>query len=880
LACPWFVARKHCDHPPKRYIEAPDYEFGMMKSYLLKYVSPALLILLAIFAIAPQGDLKPPAMLVAEREDEGDMQAPADHFFDVRSYPDGKFDLAAYEAALDASNQVAQAKVTAGISSVPWRLEGPTNIGGRINCMAIDPNNPAVMLVGSAVGGIYKTTDGGTSWNPVFDGHNFLAIGALTYEPGSSMVVYAGTGDPNISGYPFLGDGIYKSVDGGLSWTYLGLSNARIVSKIVIDPSNHNKIFVATMGLPMARNLDRGLYVSLNGGTTWTQSLFVADQAGIIDLVINPSNPQILYASSWDRIRTANESVAKGPNAKIWKTANGGITWSQLSNGLPSGPQSRINLAIHPTNPAIVYAAIVDSTYQLGGIYKTVNSGGTWTQLGETGLDSTALGGFGWYFGKIYIDPYQPTHLWLLGVQAWRTVDDGAFWERRDPLWYLYQVHADKHDMVFTGPGEFYLCTDGGLYKTPDDGDTWTDEENIPNNMVYRVAINPHEADNYAAGLQDNGTVTGNWAAPNNWFRAGGGDGFQAIYDNDPAHMVMEYQNGGIYYTNDGGQTTNDFTFGITYEDRRNWDTPVIISHFNPLVYYTGTYLIYRNADDFNFHLWVPISGDLTDGPGTNPRFHTITAIAESPIAEQLLYVGTSDGNVHRSTNTGATWTNISAGIPDRYVTSIKASPHDFNEVLVTVSGYRANDFFPHVLRSTDQGNTWVSVAGDLPQLALNDVLFHPSIDSIWVAASDNGVYVTRNFGQHWQRIGSNMPSIPVYDMEWDEGSRRLVAGTHGRSVMSFPTDSLEDQVISSVVDANLLPKLTLYPNPAHGSVHMQAAQAIGTWRVVDAQGRVLRGGEQWSSGNAIDLSGLPAGMYFVQAQIRMQTVTKRLVIE
>ncbi len=850
-----------------------------MKGLFPKQILLSLLIVVAVICFWEIGRRASHEPLKWENE-EAEVLRPADHFYELRSYPDGKFDLAAYEAALHAAADGSQKMAsTASFTSAPWRLEGPTNIGGRINAIAVDPNNASVMLVGCSAGGIFKTTDAGNSWAPIFDGQTFLAIGDITFAPGSSTVVYAGTGDPNVSGYPFIGDGVYKSTDAGATWTHLGLANTRIVSRIIIDPTNPNKIYVSTMGLPMERNNNRGLYVSSDGGMNWVQSLFISNQAGVIDLVMDPNNSQILYASSWDRIRTNQESTIDGLDAKIFKTTNGGTTWTQLTNGLPSWPQSRINLARHPTNSAILYASYIDTTLFLANIYKTTNSGASWAPMDISTLDPGALGGFGWYFGNVFVNPFEPNEIYLLGVQLWRTTDDGATWNIVDPSWWMYDVHADKHDMHFTGPNAFSLATDGGLYRTTDDGITWSDADEIPNSQAYRVAVNPHATQSYTAGLQDNGTTNGNHLSLNTWPRIYGGDGFQPIYDANPDHLVAETQNGNLVYTEDGGFSFNDFTLGIDPIDRRNWDMPVIRSAFDQNVYYTGTYRIYKNVGGLASHYWDTVSTDLTDGVVFAERFHTITTIAESPLTAQLVYAGTSDGNLSRSTDAGATWTNITNGIPDRYVTSIKASPMAVNEVFVTVSGYKYNDFIPHLLRSTNQGSTWTDVSGDLPQLALNDVLIHPTIDSIWVVASDAGVYATRNAGINWARVGTQMPYCPVYDMDWDLPGRRLLAGTHARSLMTFSMDTLEADVIIGVPDPRGA-QFQLYPNPAHDRTQLHGASVIDQWSILDAQGRRLRQGKVPGNEATLDLGGIAAGVYFVRIETTGIVFTKRLVIQ
>ncbi len=323
------------------------------------------------------------------------------------------------------------------------------------------PENVDIMLAGCASGGIFKTVDGGLNWYPVFDEFSFLAISHIIYDPVNDDILYAGTGDANISGFPFIGDGIYKSTDGGESWTHIGLTEQCIVSKIIVHPTNNNIIYAATMGLPFERNEDRGLYKSEDAGETWEQVLFVSDQAGIIDIVCDPDDPDQIFAASWDRIRNNHETVVYGEHANIYFSTNGGVSWTILSSGLPAGEQSRISIEMHPENHDILYASYVGTDLNLNGIYKTINSGTTWSELPTSELDG-AMGGFGWYFDAVQINPFNADELFFLGVEIYSTTDDGNEWDYIDD----FNVHADKHAMHFLSAENYILATDGGFLVT------------------------------------------------------------------------------------------------------------------------------------------------------------------------------------------------------------------------------------------------------------------------------------------------------------------------------------------------------------------------------------------------------------------------------
>ena len=716
--------------------------------------------------------------------------APADHFFLQRSWPDISFDYRAYEHALSvARRRQTHTLSTRGDNS--WTTQGPGNIGGRINTIATHPTNTNIIYVGSAAGGLFKTTDGGQNWLPIFDDFSYLAIGDITISSHNSNVIYVGTGDPNISGYPAIGNGIYKSEDGGASWTHLGLADQSIVSSIIVDPADSLTIFAGTMGIPFERDNKRGLYKSTDGGQSWTQVLFVSDQAGIIDMVKDPIYPGILYAASWDRIRNNQESTISGMGGGIWKTTDNGDNWQQISGGgFPSGPLGRVGLAVDGGTAFRLYAIVVGTDANVEGVYLSVDAGNNWSNI--TGnLAPGALGGFGWYFGKIRVNPSNPNEIYVLGVQLHKSNDGGVNWFEADPPWWQYQVHADKHDLVFGPGGGIYLATDGGLYRSVDNGANWTDAEDIPNTQFYRVAVNPHQPGTYYGGAQDNGSTGGNQSNINSWPRIYGGDGFQMAFDpRSPDTFYVETQYGGLAYTADAGNSFAPHQNGINSADRTNWDTPFMLSDSDPATQYTATYRVYKNITGPGGQ-WDSISPDLTDGLIFHPRFHTVSTVDESPKNEQILYAGTTDGNVWITTNGGINWIDITGSLPDRYVTSIKASTTDSSIAFVTHSGYKYNDFFPHIHKTNNYGVTWEDISGDLPPLAINDVYLYPGDDDIIFVATDGGVYTTINGGQNWYRLGNNMPMIPVYDLEIETTSMTLVAGTFARSIMTFDLNDL-----------------------------------------------------------------------------------------
>jgi photosystem II stability/assembly factor-like uncharacterized protein len=753
------------------------------------------LILLSFWACEPKGN--------SEEEFDSPVaaldhkQLPFDMSSFQRAYPDKTFDVNGYKAAFsEALSKHAEKSVLAPDGfDAPWTTQGPGNIGARINIIEIDPNNEQVIYIGFSGGGVWKTTNDGATWAPIFDAQPYLSIGAIEVDPANSNIVYVGTGDPNITGYPFIGNGVYKSTNGGTTWTQIGLANTGVISKIIVDPTNSNTVYASAMGNPFAKGLNRGLYKSTNGGSSWTKVLYISDQAGVIDMVLNPNNPNIIFATGWDRIRTNQQSIIYGNGARVYRSTNGGITWSILTNGLPIKQLSRINLAMSPDNPNVLYASVVDSTFYPQGIYKTENGGDSWTAVTEGNSDNglvNPFSNFGWYFARIFIRPGNDQTAFLLGVRLWSTPNSGGVWSVLPPLTGANAPHVDNHYMAFNSNGDIYLATDGGLYKNPVGTQQWQDKENIAATQVYRIGFNPHTpAAPYYGGCQDNGTVRGNAGSMNNWERVFGADGFQPVFHpTDPNKIYYETQNGNIFRTTDG-VSFQSYIAGISQTDRIHWDMQYIMSAHNPEVLYTGTHRVYRHNPASSPN-WIPISNDLTDGNIYGANFHTITTVHESPVDANVLYAGTTDGNVWRSTNAGTNWTAINSGLPDRYVTCIKADPNNPNGVYVAHSGYRYNEVIPHIHYSANQGATWVNISADLPQLGINHIEVMPNNNgNVIFVATDAGVYATLNGGNSWDRLGTAFPFVTTYDLDLNLDDNLLIAGTFGRSILTFPLDEI-----------------------------------------------------------------------------------------
>jgi photosystem II stability/assembly factor-like uncharacterized protein len=806
--------------------------------------------------------------------------APYDFFEMTRNYPDFKTDLAGFRQVLEQSRMFNAKR--SGKFNKNWTLEGPGNIGGRFNCLEFDPKNHQVMYAGSACGGIFKTSDGGNNWVPLFDSNAYLSIGCIAIDPNNSNIVYAGTGDPVLSGSSFTGNGVYKSLNGGKTWNNIGLTETGIVSQIVIHPSNPQILYAATMGFVMRKDSSRGLYKSTNGGNTWNRVFSLGDEMGVIDLVLDKNNPQTLYAAGMLRVRTNQVSKFNSDRTRIYKSTDGGSSWQVSSNGLPTGKICRINLDIfYKGSSSYVYASVVDTSYNFGGIFKTTDNGSSWTKLGTSGIPASVYNDFGWYFGHIKANPFVENELYLLGVDLYKTTNDGASWQMACPEWWKDEVHADKHELRFLNADTLILATDGGIYRSANRSVLWEDLENIPATQFYRVAYNPWEPELYYGGAQDNGTSAGNSEDINNWSKKWGGDGFMPAFNPDfPELRYYSTQNGRIYQLNaDLGSwkvITSSFGNEDDSNDRYNWDTPYKISLFNSSDVYFGSHKMYK-YDDVN-SVSTLISDDLTDGNIFGARFHTISCIAESFFNQGELFIGTSDGNVKRTLNDGGSWTSITQGLPKRYVSSVKTSPNNDSTIYVTFTGYKYNEMLPHVFKSTDKGNTWKNISGNLPNWPVNDILPMEGNDSIIFVATDGGVYGTLDNGLTWERVGKGMPICPVYSLVVNPFKKTLAAGTHARSLMSYPIDDLFDKPVG-ITAINPLAAIDIYPNPSGPTLELKNIPEGTnlTYRIYDLSGKVHITGKT-ESGQKIDIHKLKDGQYIVELKSGAARITKKIV--
>lgn len=736
---------------------------------------------------------------------EEDQYYPNDYFFRQRAYPSGQINQAAYKTAL--SYKKLQTQLESRSNNERWEFAGPTNIGGRISDLAISPSDNNTIYVGAASSGIFKTQDGGESWIPIFDEASSLSIGDITLAPSNEQTIYVGTGEPNAGGgsLAYDGLGVYRSKDAGESWENVGLENVGSIGKVSVHPDNEDVVFVAAMGHLFANNTERGVYRTLDGGSTWEQVLFVSDSTGAIDLAIHPENPDIIYAAMWERIRRVNYRQYHGATSGIYRSVDGGDTWEELTNGLPNTPdeKGRIGIDISPSNPDVLYASYTESSGHIQGVYSTTDGGDNWTTKNIIGISSVP---FVWWFGNLFVDPTDENTVYYLSFNVHKSVDGGRSWQR-----IFRGVHVDQHAFCFSSsdPNLVLLGNDGGLYKSTDGGSSNVKINNLPITQFYTCEIDASEPQRLYGGTQDNSTMRTLTGALNDWEIISGGDGFRTLVDpNDNRYVYTESQYGRFMRSTDGGSSFMFAISGIDNQDRKNWNTPVVFDPSNTSTLYLGTNRLYKSTN--RSVVWTAISPDLTDGGDDgNLVYGTITAIDVSPVENEVIYVGTDDGNVWVSQNGGDTWESIKNNIPKRWITNILADPNIAGRAYLTVSGFRYNSDLAHVFVTEDYGENWIDISSDLPDVPVNDIVKNSITEHLYIA-TDIGVFISVDDGISWEFLGTDLPNVPIIDLDLEANDNLLVAATYGRSLYKYDLQSTTNTVDSEKPNF----QLQLFPNP------------------------------------------------------------------
>lgn len=731
-----------------------------------------------------------------------------------------------------AENATAEGLTTEALAGVRLRELGPALKPGRVADIAVDPKNRSTWYLAMASSGLWKTTNAGTTWTPIFDDYGSYSLGCVTVDPRDSDVVWLGTGENQASRSASFGDGVYMSTDGGQTWRRVGLPDSEHVAKILIDPRDSDTVLVASQGPLWSAGGDRGLFKTTDGGETWTPILEISKDTGVTDVVADPRDFDRLYAASYQRRRNVGLLVGGGPEAGVFKSEDGGETWKELTVGLPSVDLGRIALGISPHNPDVVYALVVAAGEE-SGFFRSADRGETWTRQSNYRVVDPQ------YYGEIYPDPHHVERIYAVDVRVHRTDDGGKTFEAMP-----WRIHVDHHALAFdpTDPDHLLVGNDGGLYETHDGGRTWRHFTNLPTAQFYHLAVDNAEPFYHVyGGTQDNGSQGGPSRTVNragirtsDWLSVGGADGMQPRVDpRDPSVVYAMSQYGSI--------SRLDLDTGATQsirprlgrdgpEVRWNWGSPFIISPHDPERLYLAGSRLFRS--DNRGDQWRLVSPDLTrqidrdtlpvmgkvwgDDAVTKNLFTTdygvCSALSESPVYEGLLVLGTNDGLLQVTNNGGESWRRIDgvAGVPDRTpVSDVVASSHDADRIYASFENHENGDYAPYLFKSVDGGESWSSITGDLPERGFVwSVVEDPENPRLLFAGTEFGLFVTVNGGENWAQIKGGAPTIAFRDLEIQRREVDLACATFGRGFFVLddytPLRCLSEEALAR--DAALLP--------------------------------------------------------------------------
>jgi photosystem II stability/assembly factor-like uncharacterized protein len=715
--------------------------------------------------------------------------------------------------------------------NLSWRLTGPDNRSGRCTDVAGITGNSNIMYAAFATGGLWKTEDGGTTWAPLFDKEATQSIGNIAIAPSDNNTVYIGTGEANIFRASLPGIGMYKTSNGGKSFTHIGLENTGTIARVIVHPKNADVVYVAASGNEWTYNKDRGVYFTTNGGKTWKNILFESEQSGCIDLAMDPSDPNILYASMWNRIRKRWSDPVPEDGDYIYKTTDGGKTWKKIVNGLPDTKMTgRIGLAVSKSNPNTLYAFVDDHTKKRepnpgetdsyerqvqkvvigGAIYRSSNKGESWEKMGEVhDFVKPFSGTYGWVFSQIRVHPTNENRIYAFGVSKAISEDAGKTWKAWEPTdttgdW----THGDNHAMWIDeqNPDRMIVGNDGGVILTNNAGAKWKNFFNqIPTTQFYTVTYDMQTPFNIFGAVQDEGTMSGsvmntfgktvdsNYRA---WRMAPGGEGTQIAVDPVDANIVYSSTYYGRLMKTDmskgrreGVKRMTMFDVGRIDSLRGEWLAGTIMSKFNNKVIYHGLQHLYKTEDGGD--TWKRISNDLSYNSKTKMGVYpyliyhqAITAIAGGK-KPGIIYAGTDDGRIWLTMNDGVNWKEVTKGLPfNKHIAKIVSSQFSEARVYAVLNDRRADNSTPYIYVSDDYGATWKSVSSNLPASPANVIAEHPDNANILFCGTDFGIYMSKDGGKKWVAINANLPaSVSVNDLFIHPRDKKLVIGTYGRGV-------------------------------------------------------------------------------------------------
>ncbi len=702
--------------------------------------------------------------------------------------------------------------IEGALAGLGLRSIGPAFMGGRIADIAIHPSHPTTWLVAVGSGGVWRTTNAGITWKPVFDSERSYSIGCVRIDPNRPQVIWVGTGEAVSGRHVAWGDGVYRSDDGGETWACMGLEQSEHISDILIDPRNSDVVYVAAEGPLWSAGGQRGLFKTTDGGGSWEAVLTVDDDTGVTSAVFAPDDPNVICAATYQRRRRVWSFLGGGPGSGIHRSTDGGATWNQLTEGLPESHMGRIGLGVTPADPDLVYATIEAADEKEKGFYRSTNRGGSWERRNEY-----LSGGTGpHYYQEIFVSPTDPHRVYQADVYVHVTADGGKTFQNLEDGKHK---HSDNH-VVWIDPNNgqhLIVGCDAGLYETFDDGASFRHVSNLPISQFYRVAVdNTAPFYNLLAGAQDLGTLFGpsrtshvDGVRNQDWWVPLGADGYHVAFDPEDNNIsYLEWQVGNVMRHDQRTMELTDIQPQPAPGDppeRWNWDTPIVVSPHQTSRIYVGSQRLWRSEDRGDS--WTPISPDLTTDRNryklaagervvsvdslwdhvAMSHYCTISAVAESPVEEGLLYVGTDDGLIQITEDGGETWRLAARpeGLPDTaFVNDIEASQHDRDTVIIAADDHKSGDFSPYLFESTDRGHTWRSLRGDLPDGTIVWSIEQDHIASgLLFVGAERGLHVSLDGGSHWHKLTKDVPTIAFRDIALQRRDDDLVGATFGRGV-------------------------------------------------------------------------------------------------
>lgn len=752
-------------------------------------------------------------------------------------FTESKFDKTAnfcIKALAVATEESPNRRFMAMLDQIPARNIGPANMSGRITDLAVVESDPKTFYVATATGGVWKTTDAGTTWSPIFDQQDTLGIGALAVAPSNADVLYVGTGEANPRNSATSGRGIYKSTDAGKTFTFSGLPDSHHIGRIVVHPTNPEIAYAAVMGHLWGPNRERGLFKTIDGGKTWRNTKFIDQDTGFIDVAIDPTEPDTLYASAYpcrrDGFTGGAPKVQWSDKGGLYKTTDAGKTWEKMKGGLPEGSMGRCGVSVYRKDPKVVYAVVqTDKTdgptdnkgqvaktnegdVEKGGVFRSDDKGATWKKVND-------LVPRPFYYGQIRVDPSNDQRIYVLGVAFSVSNDGGKTFESP-----RIGTHSDHHALWINPnePTHLILGNDGGIHTSKDAAKSFTAHRGMAIGQFYTVSVDMKTPYHVYGGLQDNGSWHGPSATDRtegitlaDWKRHGGGDGMYTVCDPADANIVYVDQQYGrasrVTLKGEKGTPTSKSIQPKAEKDkpgyRFNWNAPLMMSVHEPRPLYIGSHMLMRSDDKGD--TWKAISPDLTRAPADEKRTfaHTISAVTESPMKAGLIYVGTDDGKLHVTRDGGKSWMDLSDNIPgipaDRWINRIECSNFNEGTAYLAINRYRNDDLRCYVFKTTDFGNTWERLTYDLPyDIPVHVIRESSKNKNLLFAGTENGLFASIDAGQRWHKIKNVFPAnVPVHDLVIHPRDRELVIGTHGRSVYVMdiaPLEELNDKMLNS----------------------------------------------------------------------------------